>query len=50
METEKEKKNPLIRKNFFLNSKKCWVISTQIWVKYYGQKKNAIKNVKLKLG
>jgi len=36
----------------YTHSKKCWVISTQIWVKYGKSKcwvKNVIKNVQLKV-
>jgi len=29
---------------FYLHSKKCWVVSTQIWVKV-GQSKRWVKNV-----
>jgi len=31
-------------KETFLHSKKCWVVSTQIWVKY-GKLKCWVKNV-----
>jgi len=31
-----------------IHSKQCWVVLTQIWVKY-GQTQNVIKNVQLKV-